>query len=323
MMRTPSFWQTRNIMALTLLPASIVYQCITSLRNRFTKPVKISVPILCIGGLTAGGAGKTPVCLHIGELCKERGINAWFVSRGYKGKLQGPIQVKPSEHTAYDVGDEPLLLARVLPTVIAKDRVLGAQFAAKAGAELIIMDDGFQNPSIHKDISILVADGTLMFGNEYIIPAGPLREPVTSGLKRSDGIIIINSKLHSGIPTVGVPVLRAYTKPNDEAYALKDKKLLAFCGLAYPQKFFATLSVLGAELVEEKTFPDHYQYSDAEIDALALTAKAQDAMLVTTSKDAARMNARSLSLVTVVHVTLDFEKPDALMALIDKALKSS
>lgn len=320
-MKTPVFWNSRNITAIALLPASYIYRVITQLRTHFIKPVKVSAPVLCIGGLTAGGAGKTPVCLHIGELCKARGINAWFLSRGYKGKLQGPIQVKPSEHTAYDVGDEPLLLARVLPTVVAKDRLTGAQFASKAGAELIIMDDGFQNPSIHKDVSIIVADGTLMFGNGYMIPAGPLREPVQEGLKRADTMIIINPK--NSLPATTRPILKVHTKPNDDAYALKGKRVLAFCGLAYPQKFFVTLTAIGAELVEEKIFPDHYQYSDAEIDALALMAKQHDAVLVTTSKDAARMNARSLSLVTVVYVTLDFECPDALIALIDKALKTS
>jgi tetraacyldisaccharide 4'-kinase len=320
-MKTPAFWNSRNAIATALLPASYLYRAITQLRTRFTQPVNIGAPVICIGGLTAGGAGKTPVCLHIGELCKTHGINAWFLSRGYKGRLQGPTQVKPSEHTAYDVGDEPLLLARVLPTVIAKDRVLGAQFAAKAGAALIIMDDGFQNPSIHKNLSIIIADGTLMFGNGYMIPAGPLREPVEAGLKRADGMIIINPK--NPAPAMSLPVLQARTTPNEAAYALNGKKVIAFCGLAYPQKFFATLAGIGAVMLEEKTFPDHYQYSDAEIDTLALKAKQCDAVLVTTSKDAARMNARSLSLVTVVYVALDFEQPDALMALIQKALTSS
>lgn len=322
-MRTPAFWSKDSWVSGMLLPASAIYEIITHIKNRITKPVKIQVPVICVGGLTAGGAGKTPVCLHIGELCKERGINAWFVSRGYKGKLQGPIQVKPSEHTSYDVGDEPLLLAGVLPTVIAKDRVLGAQFAAKAGAKLIIMDDGFQNSAIHKDISIIVVDGTHLFGNGRLLPAGPLRERLETGLKRADAIILINPATGITLPAYTRPALRACTKPNNDAVALKGKNVIAFCGLAYPQKFFATLASLGAKIVEERTFPDHYQYNDAEIDALALRAKEQDAILVTTSKDAARMNARSLSLITVIYVTLDFEKPDALMALIDKALTAS
>ena len=322
-MKTPAFWSTPNTLSTLLIPASWLYQKLVWLRNRSVNTQRVNVPVLCVGGLTAGGAGKTPVCLHIGELCRANGINAWFVSRGYKGKLIGPVQVKPSEHTAYDVGDEPLLLAGVLPTAVSKNRLLGAQFAAKVGAQLIIMDDGFQNPSVHKDVSLIVTDGTHMFGNNRMIPAGPLREPVMQGLKRADGVIIINPKPDSGIPAIQINVLRAQTRPNEDAKKLAGKKVLAFCGLAYPQKFFATLDSLGAEIVEKNTFPDHYQYTDAEIDALALKAKELEAVLVTTSKDAARMNSRSLSLVTVVYVTLDFEKPDALMELIRKTLASS
>ncbi len=320
-MKTPVFWNTRNLISTALLPASLLYRAATCLRASLIKPTKVNVPVLCIGGLTAGGAGKTPVCLHIGQLCRDSGIDAWFVSRGYKGKLTGPAQVKPSEHTAYDVGDEPLMLAQLLPTVIAKSRLAGAQFAAKAGAKLIIMDDGFQNPSIHKDTSIIVMDGKLLFGNERVIPAGPLREPVEHGSKRAQAVIIINPQ--QNMPHLQLPTLRARTVPNTEAYALRDKKVIAFCGLAYPQKFFATLRNIGAHIMEEKIFPDHYQFNNTEIEALALKARDMDAILVTTSKDAARMNTRSFSMVTVVHVTLEFEQPDALMALIRQTLANA
>ncbi len=315
-MKTPSFWNNRGIISFLLIPFSWVYALAFNLRQALVKPQRVDVPVICIGGITAGGAGKTPLALHIGEHYKTLGVNAWFLSRGYKGKLKGPIQVKPSAHTSQDVGDEPLLLARVLPTVVAKNRLQGARFAARQGAQIIIMDDGFQNPYIEKTLSLLVMDGGTGVGNGRLIPAGPLREKPAAAFARAQAIVITN-------PSGNIPptphrklLLKAITTPQESEPGIRGKKVFAFCGLAYPQKFFDTLNALGAHIAGQKIFADHYQYTDADIDALATHARQQDALLVTTSKDEARLSARARSLVTVVHISLVFNEPGRLIEVL-------
>lgn len=321
-MQTPSFWYSRGLWAWILLPLSVFYPLFVWVRFRLTRTHRYHVPVICVGGLTAGGAGKTPVALHVGALCKEKNINAWFVSRGYLGKAEGPLQVKPAEHTSLDVGDEPLLLAHTLPTIVAKNRRAGIDFALRQGAELVITDDGFQNPSIHKDISLLVVDGKYGWGNGFTLPAGPLREWLFFALARASAIIVINPAYGFALAKHAT-ILHAYTEPDADARSLAGKRVTAFCGLAIPQKFFDTLEHIGAEITARHVYADHYPYREEEIEQLALKAKEQQAILVTTSKDAARLPARLRSLVTVVHIGLRFEKPEQLAALLVPVMTST
>lgn len=320
-MNTPSFWKKRGLIAWCLWPLSFFYPLIVYLRHAISRPARVDIPVICVGGLTAGGAGKTPTALHIGELCKQQGINAWFVSRGYKGKLTGPIQVQTKSHTSHDVGDEPLLLARCLPTIVAKDRLAGIGFAKRQGAQLIIADDGFQNPSLCKDLSFVVVDGVYGFGNGFTIPAGPLREWPDLAMKRADAVVMINPAPHSPSLPGNKPLLFAYITPDENALSLKDKDVLAFCGLATPQKFYNTLSSIGANIIKTKSYADHYAYSDDEIEALAKEAKAKQAILVTTAKDAARLPARTRALVTTVNISLRFENEEKLSQLMQRVME--
>ncbi|MGE0753600.1 MAG: tetraacyldisaccharide 4'-kinase [Alphaproteobacteria bacterium] len=319
-MNTPEFWAARGPIAWLLYPFSLFYPLMIRLRFLFTPPVRMDVPVICVGGLTAGGAGKTPTALHIGTLCKSRGINAWFVSRGYKGTLLGPLQVSPSGHTSQEVGDEPLLLANVLPTIIAKNRLDGIRFALRHGAELIITDDGFQNPSLHKDLSLLVIDGKTGLGNGLPIPAGPLREWPEQAYDRADAIIHINPQSLALALPQRLPVLTARTVPDKNAELLKGKSVLAFCGLAIPEKFLDTLRQLGANVIETRIFADHYPYHEREIEQLAEHAQRSGAILATTSKDAARLPDRLKALVTVVPISLQFDAPEMLDALLNPVM---
>lgn len=318
-MRTPAFWNRRGLVAWLLWPLSVFYPAIVYLRQKLIKSRRVGVPVICVGSLTAGGAGKTPVALHIGKWCQARGIDAWFVSRGYKGRLSGPVRVNPGSHNAGDVGDEPLLLAQTLPTIVAKDRLAGAEFAARQGAKLIITDDGFQNPALHKDFSLVVVDGENGFGNGFPLPAGPLREWVSLGFKRADAIVFINPEARLTLPE-NKPMLAAYTRPDEKAQTLHGKKVLAFCGLAIPEKFFATLREIGTDIIQTKIFPDHYTYHEKEIAGLMEQAKNQQAVLVTTSKDAARLPKHLQALVTIVDIHLEFTQPELLDGLLDSVI---
>lgn len=316
-MKTPRFWQAITPLSLSLLPLSYAYYAASKLRAWNVHPRRLSAPVICVGNLTAGGAGKTPVALALGQWCKENKIGAFFLSRGYGGSLQGPLLVNEASHSASQVGDEPLLLSRLLPTVVSKDRLAGAQFAIAQGATLIIMDDGLQNPSLHKDLSLAVVDADVGFGNGLLIPAGPLRQPVGEGLAKADAAVIINGSLSLAGDK---PVLEAFTEPLG-AQALAGKKLLAFCGIAYPQKFFSMLASSGLELAGQISFADHHPYSPDELIMLAQNARKQDAQLVTTAKDAVRLPKEFLTDVAVVDVALRFANPSALHALLAKAIR--
>lgn len=301
------------------MPLAKLYGLISTLKQHLARPVATSVPVICVGNLTAGGAGKTPVALLIGGILTTKKLDAFFLSRGYGGMVKGPLLVDPNFHTAREVGDEPLLLARVLPTVISADRIKGAKYAIEQGAKIIVMDDGFQNTSIQKTLSLLVIDGEIGFGNGRLLPAGPLRELPEAGFKRADAVIVINSSDATPILPEGMLRLDASIRAANGAFP-PGKKLLAFCGLAYPQKFFDTLRSLGAEIVETVSFPDHYDYRSGDMKNLSDKALRHKATLVTTAKDAVRLAPEWRSLVTVVDITLEIEEPERLTALLEKAL---
>ena len=318
-MKTPAFWSSKNTISNLLLPFSFLYQLANQLRWRYTKPAKFPIPVVCIGNITAGGSGKTPVALHIGGLLKAKNAGAFFLSRGYGGTLKGPVLVNPKKHTAREVGDEPLLLAQVLPTVISKNRLNGARLALQKGAKLIVMDDGFQNPTIAKSLSIIVMDGKVGLGNERLLPAGPLREKASAAFARAHAIVILNRT--TAIPPLPpkMLVLNAKTRLKN-ADLFKGKKLFAFCGIAYPKKFFDALAATGAQLVGTHSFPDHYVYNDADMNKLMAQSIVQDAALTTTTKDAVRLPPALRECVAVADVELDFDDQPMLDGIINYIL---
>jgi len=318
-MKTPRFWSSKNILSTLLLPAAGLYYLASRWRQAHTTPAVLSVPVICIGNLTTGGAGKTPVALAIGEMLKAKHINAFYVSRGYGGSARGPLMVEPHTHSAALVGDEPLLLAGVLPTVVGKNRLAAAEFAIAQGAEMIVMDDGFQNPTLAKTLSFIVVDRRLSFGNERLLPAGPLREPVKRGLSRAQALIIVNPANFLPTALPAIPIIIARSHPHADALALSGKKILAFCGIAYPKKFYDMLRNAGADIVEKISFADHHRYSEKDIKRLREQAKAQNLQLVTTAKDAARLPDGFKSEIHVAHMVLTFENSDIIDELIESA----
>lgn len=263
------------------------------------------------------------MALHIGELLKSKNINAFFISRGYGGSQKSALKVDIEKHSASLVGDEPLLLAQVLPTIVGKDRLEAAKLAISQGAEVIIMDDGFQNPCLNKNLSFIVVDRRLSFGNERLLPAGPLREKVKSGLKRANAVIIINPANFLPTSLPNIPFIIARSQPKDSMLGLKDKKIIAFCGIAIPRKFYYMLEAAGAEIIEKISFPDHYRYTQKDLLFLQKKAKEYNAMLVTTSKDAARMAQefkQELKDIYVAEMKLIFENEDKLESLIEATI---
>lgn len=324
-MKAPSFWQTKNIISTLLLPCAAIYYYASKTNYKRIKPTTLPIPVICVGNLTVGGAGKTPVALHIGELLKKKNVRAFFISRGYGGTQKTPLRVDPEIHSAIQVGDEPLLLAQVLPTIVGRNKLEAAKLAIEQGAELIVMDDGFQNPALTKDLSLIVVDRRLSFGNERLLPSGPLREKVRSGIKRAGAIVIINPANFMPTSLPDIPFLLARSQAKPSMLALKDKKIIAFCGIAIPHKFYYMLKTAGAEIVDKISFPDHYRYKQKDLLNLKEKAKENSAILVTTSKDAARMAKdfrEEMKDINVAEMELVFENEDKLEALIEEVIRA-
>ena len=292
-MREPKFWW-RDGTGLLLAPLGAVYGAVAAARLQ-SSGRQAGVPVICVGNLTIGGAGKTPTALAIAKLLLANHERPFFLSRGYGGKLAGPVEVNPASHRASDVGDEPLMLAQLAPTIVAHDRVAGAQAARRGGATLVIMDDGFQNPSLAKDLSILVVDSRRGIGNGRVIPAGPLRAPLRTQIARADALLVIGNT-DGAAATIdiatqrGILVFRGRLEPDrGTVSALNGRKVLAFAGIGDPEKFFATLAEAGIETAEQQSFPDHHRYTPEEAEGLLARAQAARLMLLTTEKDLARL----------------------------------
>lgn len=317
-MRTPGFWQRRGIASSALLPVSALYRAVRRARLRGIVPKALPVPVICVGNLTAGGAGKTPVVIALLERLRATGMEAQCISRGYGGSLIGPVRVRTETHRAAEVGDEPLLIARIAPCWIAKRRLSAATAAVLDGAKLILMDDGLQNPTLHKDLSLLVVDGGYGFGNRRTLPAGPLRETPAEGLAKTQAVVMVGEDatgVLSFLPPA-LPMLHARLVPAAGAERFRGRKLLAFAGIGRPEKFFATLRELGAELAETVSFADHYSYRTEDLATLARRAEARGATLVTTEKDAVRVPEAFRANVEALPVRLVFEDEAALDALL-------
>ena len=320
-MRAPDFWYRAPGPASALLaPLGAAYDLASRLRRSLIRPERVAVPVLCVGNLVAGGAGKTPVALDLARRLAARGRAPHVLSRGYGGRTGGPLRVDPEWHDAATVGDEPLLLARAAPTWVARDRLAGARAAMAEGAGCLLLDDGFQNPRLAKDLALVVVDGEAGFGSGRVMPAGPLRETVARGLARAQAVVLLGEDRHgiaAALPP-GLPLLRARLRTGPEAEALRGRPVVAFAGIGRPEKVFATLRELGAELVETHGFPDHHPYGGAEVEALLVTAKRRGALAVTTEKDAVRLPEPLRARVTVLSVALAWDDEAALDALLER-----
>lgn len=322
-MRAPDFWGRNRggLASLALAPLGWVYAAAGAIRMATASPWKAPVPVICIGNLVVGGAGKTPVALDFGKRLIDAGEAVHFLSRGYGGSETGPTRVDAAIHTSQTVGDEPLLLARLAPTWVAADRQRGCRAAAEAGAGIIIMDDGFQNPSVLKDCSVIVIDGGYGFGNGRVMPAGPLREPVAAGLKRAQAVVVIGGEppvLPRNHPRLFKGHLRAAAENQD----LQGQSVIAFAGIGRPQKFFQTLEDMGCKVVAGHAFADHYSYNRSDLERLRRQAEQENARLVTTEKDAVRLPSDFRDGVTTVTVSLAWDDEAAISALLQEVAGS-
>jgi len=312
-MRPPGFWSAppSHPAARLLGPLGRAYGTLTA--ARMDRPGATPPrPVLCVGNFTLGGAGKTPTAIRLAALLRDLGARPVFLSRGYGGRERGPIRVDPDRHGAAEVGDEPLLLARHAPTVVARDRPAGAALCAALGAGVIVMDDGLQNPSLAKTLSLAVVDAGSGLGNGFAFPAGPLRVPLDRQWPHVAGIVLVGEgepgrRVAALAALRGLPVHAARLEPAPDAAALAGRRVLAFAGIGRPQKFFETLRATGAEIVGTRAFPDHHPYRSRDIADLFGQAGTSDTILVTTEKDRVRLPAEVRDAVTVLRVGLRFE----------------
>ena len=327
-MQAPKFWyRSRSWQAVLLSPLGALYAWATVRRQKNARPTRVDIPVVCIGNLNVGGTGKTPTTIAIAQMLTSRGIAVHIVSRGYGGSLQAVTQVDPRTHTADETGDEPLLMAAFAPTWIANERVAGARAAQNVGADIILLDDGFQDPSLIKDLSIVVVDATREFGNGRCLPAGPLREPVHVGLKRTDAVISIGEpqaqsqfRERSADQLGRIAHITASLKPIEMGMPWAEGRYLAFAGIGDPEKFFATLRRLGAPLVRTVALDDHQKLARPMIQRLMKEAQSMNAQLVTTEKDAARLPADLRSGILSLPVRLEFDDANALETLLEPVL---
>ena len=294
-MREPAFWhRPSSWISRSLSPLGALYGSVAGWRLQ-REGFDAGIPVLCVGNYHVGGAGKTPMVLALASVLRDLGETPVVLSRGYGGGLSGPVLVDPERHVSGDVGDEPLMLARTVPVVVARDRIGGVALARSQGASVILMDDGFQNPAVAKDASLIVIDSGRGLGNGCVFPAGPLRAPLRPQLDRTDALIVIGdgnaaAAVSAAIAARGKPVLSAHLRPDDASVtSLSGKRALAFAGIGDPVRFFNTLRSSGIEVVRERAFADHHPFSKAEIEALIAEAKGEALKLVTTEKDLARL----------------------------------
>ncbi len=327
-MREPGFWHgPASLNAHLLKPLAALYGAVAARRLQ-RRGLNAGIPVLCVGNYHVGGAGKTPTVLALAKLLRELGETPVVLSRGYGGKLRGPVRVDPVRHAASDVGDEPLMLAGTLPVVVSRKRADGVPLARAQGATVILMDDGFQSPAVVKDASLIVIDSARGLGNGQVFPAGPLRAPLRPQLARTDALIVVGNgsaaeKVSAEIAAQGKPVLSAHLKPDEAQVArLRDRRVLAFAGIGDPTQFFNTLRASGIEMAAQRAFADHHPYSQAEIESLMAEAQRDGLTLVTTEKDMARLRDWSQHIVPF-PVTLEFDDPALLRKFVaDRLFKA-
>lgn len=330
----PAFWwrSEGSAAAWALWPVARLWGAASAARMQRPPHYRPPVPVICVGNFVVGGAGKTPTAIALARIARGRGLKPGLLASGYGGREPGPLLVDPASHDADRVGDEALLLAAAAPTVVARDRAAGARRLVEEGVDLIVMDDGFQNPAIAKDLSLVVVDAAVGIGNGRVVPAGPLRAPLALQLRRADMLLVVGDGV-AAEPLVraaarsGRGTLRGHLRPT-KLRQWRKQPILAFAGIGRPEKFFAMLAEAHAPVMRTVSFPDHHRYTDGEAAELLAAAKAGDLRLVTTEKDLVRLAGRSGMAGTLhetaeaVQVMLEFENLTAIGETIDAAVRA-
>ena len=313
-MKAPQFWYEPNTWkAKFLYPLGYFYNLLTLLRGKLAKPQSYSCLTICIGNLNVGGTGKTPTTIALAQHFLKKGLQVHVVSRGYKGKFQGTFLVDPQKHKSDEVGDEPLLMSEFTSVWVSNKRKNGVEAAENAGAQIVLLDDGFQDPSFHKDFSLIVVDGEKGFGNKKCMPAGPLRENIVQGFKRADALVIVGQRIYKfdTFPT-HLKIIHSTLKPIETGMNWKEGKYLAFAGIADPSKFFKTLRSLGANLIDCVALSDHQNLDGQVLKRLERKANSAHAQLVTTEKDAVRLSNTYRKKVLSLPVRIEFDDKNEL-----------
>ncbi len=326
MLKTPNFWFKKDSFLITILyPASKLYTFFSKLRYNSIKPVAIKTPLICVGNATVGGAGKTPTAIAIGKILQDLKLKPGFLTRGYGGETKGPFRVNALYHTAKQMGDEALILAKYGPTYVAKNKVKGGQKMDGMHLDALIMDDGYQNPGLEKDISFLVIDGQIGFGNDHVFPAGPLREPVEDAVQRASAVVVIGSASESVskiLNTLSVPVFYSTVKSFFPKDIDKETKFVAFSGIAFPSKFFNSLQDNGYNLTKKISFADHHLYTEKDISDLREKARSLGAKLITTEKDYVRLTKMQKKYVSYVPIELYWENEKKVATFLNDKIKT-
>ena len=325
MLKAPKFWYQKkdSYLSRSLYPLSLLFRLGTKIRNFASTSKKSPLPVICIGNIVVGGAGKTPVSLKIGKMLIKAGHKPHFISKGYAGIIKTSTLVE-TWHSPTSVGDESILLSKVAPTWIGKNRNKSGEYAKMQGGDCLILDDGFQNPTIYKDFSIIVINASQEFGNKRVMPSGPLRESIRRGLTRTNLVIVIGDTtddLKNLIPS-HIPIMSAKFVINKENKIFKGQKITAFAGIAYPEKFFTSLAEQGAQIVKEVIYPDHHIYHENDLLNLAEIANKTRSILVSTQKDFVRIPKSYRSLVNTLEGEIVFDNEELLLEILSNVVEN-
>ena len=320
----PGFWQKKNnliekIIILLLLPFTFIYYLASKFDKKLTKKNKVGIPVISVGNINTGGSGKTPFVIYLVNLLKKEKINSHVVSRGYLGNLHGPVKVDLKKHSYKDVGDEALLLAKETTTWISKNKFEGTLMATLNGADVVILDDGLQNYSIHQNLKIMIVDGGFGFGNQFLLPSGPLRETISFGIKKSDMLIIFNKDENDIEKKIKnkITIIHANSKIKNFSQ-LKNKKIVGFSGIGRSEKFHSSLKDQKLNIINFFPYPDHYSYNKKEMNNLINYAKKNNAVLVSTLKDKQRINIDQRKKISFLDLKIEVKEEKNLINFLKK-----